>query len=403
MSVGHQGLNTRTLACLGGQPTFTRPIPVGQLYFPSWERYEQAMAGIFERGWYTNHGPLAREFEERLAEFFGVRHAVVVTNATVGLIMALKCLGIDGKVIVPGFTFVASAQSASWAGLEVEFCDVDPVTHQVTTETLAAALDPEVSAILAVNLWGGACRPGEIAALARERGLKLVFDSAHGAGVTWDGVPLGGFGDAEVFSFHATKVLGATEGGCVCTDDDGLAARLRNMRSSYGAGPPVAVPLTSNGRFSEAQAAIGLMSLEDFPANRGHNERIFEIYRQALSGIPGLSVVEPANTDRSNYQYAVVEVEADAFGLSRDALLKVLHAEQVIARRYFHPGVHRTVPYNRDPDRWQLPVTDYLCGRLLQLPIGALVSTDDAAEIAELLARIEANSSAVAGAIGSGS
>lgn len=396
------GQDTRMLALLGGEPTFARPIPVGQLYFPSWERYESAMAGIFERGWYTNHGPLAREFEQRLGDFFGVKHAVAVTNATVGLIMAMKCLGLDGKVVVPGFTFVASAQAATWAGLEVEFCDVDPATHQVNAETLAAALDAEVSAIMAVNLWGGTCRPDEIAAFARARGLKLVFDSAHGAGVPYAGKPLGGFGDAEVFSFHATKVLSATEGGCVCTNDDELAARLRNMRSSYGAGPPAAVPLTSNGRFSEAQAAIGLMSLDDFPANRAHNERIFDVYRQGLAAIEGLRVVEPSATERSNYQYAVIDVDEQAFDLSRDALLKALHSEQVIARRYFHPGVHRTVPYNAEPERWQLPVTDFLCGRLLQLPIGALLNEDDAAQIVDLLARIDANRSAVARAIGKG-
>lgn len=392
--------DTRRLACLGGEPTFTRPIPVGQLYFPSWERYEQAMAGIFERGWYTNHGPLAREFEERLARFFGVKHAIAVTNATVGLIMALRCLGLEGKVVVPGFTFVASAQSISWAGLEVKFCDVDSATHQVTVDTLEAAIDPDVSAILAVNLWGGTCRAAEVTAFARERGLRLVFDSAHGAGVTCGGVPLGGFGDAEVFSFHATKVLSATEGGCVCTNDDDLAARLRNMRSSYGSGPPVAVPLTSNGRFSEAQAAIGLMSLEDLPANRAHNERIFDVYRQGLSAVTGLDMVEPADTDHSNYQYAVVEVDRDALGLSRDAVLKALHAEQVIARRYFYPGVHRTVPYNSEPDRWQLPVTDQLCGRLLQLPIGALLDEDDAHQIIDVLARIDTNCAAVAGTVG---
>ena len=393
----------RTLAALGGEPAFATPLPVGQLYFPSWERYERAMKGIFERGWYTNHGPLAQEFEERLARFFGVKHAIVVTNATVGLLMALKCLDLEGKVVVPGFTFIASAQAVTWAGLEVEFCDVDPVTQQVTPATLTAAIDGDVSAILPVNLWGGTCRPAEIAAFARERGLRLVFDSAHGAGVACGGVPLGGFGDAEVFSFHATKVLSATEGGCVCTNDDELAAKLRNMRSSYGAGPPTQVPLTSNGRFSEAQAAIGLMSLDDFPANREHNESIHRIYGDGLGSIPGLSLLVPVDTDRSNCQYAVIEVDDEACGLPRDALLRALHAERVVARRYFHPGVHRTVPYAEEASRWNLPVTDRLCGRLLQLPVGALVSEDDAERIVELLAQITAHSADVAVALGSGS
>lgn len=398
MSVG--GLEA-TLACLGGDPAFARPLPVGQLYFPSWERYERAMAGIFERGWYTNHGPLAREFEQRLAAFFGVRHAVVVTNATVGLIMSLKCLGLEGKVLVPGFTFVASAQAITWAGLEVGFCDVDPLTQQVTTETLAAALDDDVAAILAVNLWGGTCRPSELAAFADEHGLRLVFDSAHGVGVTTgDDVALGGFGDAEVFSFHATKILSATEGGCVCTDDDELAARLRNMRSSYGAGPPAQVPLTSNGRFSEVQAAIGLMSLDDFPRNRDNNRRTHELYAEALAEIPGLSLLVPADTRQSNYQYAVIDVDAADYGVPRDMLLRALHAEGVIARRYFHPGVHRTVPYVRQQPARDLPVTDLLCGRLLQLPVGALVSEDDARRIGHLLERIHTQSAHVISALG---
>jgi dTDP-4-amino-4,6-dideoxygalactose transaminase len=198
----------RRLACLGGPPAFAEPLPVGQLYFPAWERYEEAMSGIFARGWYTNHGPLAQEFEERLARFFGVRHAIVVTNATVGLIMAMRCLGLQGTVIVPAFTFVASAQAISWAGLQVRFCDVDPDTHQVTPETVAAVLDPTVSAILAVNLWGGSCRPARMESFARRRGLALIFDSAHGVGVRADGARLGRFGDAEVFSFHAKGLSG---------------------------------------------------------------------------------------------------------------------------------------------------------------------------------------------------
>lgn len=386
------------LACLGGQPAFAEPLPVGQMYFPSWERYENAMRGVFERGWYTNHGPLARELESRLAAFFGVEHAVVVSNATVGLLMTIRCLDLHGSVIVPGFTFVASAQAVTWAGLEVRFCDVDPKTHQVTTETLSDAFDDDVAAILAVNLWGGTCDPPAIDQFARRHGVSLVFDSAHGVGVRSNGVPLGGFGDAEVFSFHATKILSATEGGCVCTNDGELAARLRNMRSSYGAGPPTSVPLTSNGRFSEAQAAIALMSLEDFELNREHNERIHRCYERGLEDLPGVRLYQPVNADLSNFQYAVVEIDADRAGLGRNAVLAALRAEGVVARRYFYPGVHRTPPY-LDGGVPQLPATDGLCDRLLQVPVGALVSEEAAGTVCELLRGICADPVAVRAAV----
>lgn len=394
------------LAVLGGDPLFAAPVPVGQLYFPAWPRYETAMRELFARGWYTNHGPLARELEARLADFFQVKHVVTATNGTTALMMAAKALDLSGSVVMPGFTFVASAQAMTWSGLDVRFCDVDPKTHQVTPETVAAALDgPEldgpapkaraldkpVSAVLGVNLWGGSCGPRALGDFARERGLRVLFDSAHGAGVRADGAPLGCFGDLEMFSFHATKVISATEGGCVTTNDDALAARLRNIRSSYGAGPPVEVPVTSNGRVSEAQAAIALMSLEDYPSRRANNEWLHCLYHDGLRSIPGLAVLAPANVEESNYQSVVVDVEAAELGISRDALLDVLHAENVIARRYFFPGVHRTVPYRELPGTagLRLPVTEALCERLIQLPIGALVTGETVLRIVELLSDVQ--------------
>jgi dTDP-4-amino-4,6-dideoxygalactose transaminase len=385
------------LALLGGTPQFSSPLPVGQLYFPSWDRYESAMRQVFARGWYTNFGPLEAELEARLATFFEVSNVVTVTNATVGLVMALRALDLHGSVVVPGFTFIASAQAVTWNGLDVRFCDVDPVTHQVTPDTLEPALDESVSAVLAVNLWGGACGPTAVEDFCRQRGLRLVFDSAHGSGARVGDKALGGYGDLEVFSFHATKVIGATEGGCICTDDDDLAARLRSMRGSYGPGARAAVPITGNGRMSEAQAAIALMNLDDFADHRQHNEEILAIYRDGAARIPGVRIVEPSGVSSSNFQCAVLEVDPGQFGLGRDDLLRALHAEGVVARRYFHPGVHRTVPYTAGAGlaATDLPTTDMLCEKLVHLPIGALVDSQTCEEIVELLAAIGRYSSAL--------
>jgi dTDP-4-amino-4,6-dideoxygalactose transaminase len=374
-------------ALLGGSPAFDHPLPVGQLYFPSWERYEAAMRGIFERGWFTNHGPLAQELEQRFAELTQVRNAVTVTNATLGLVMGAKALGLTGKVVVPSFTFVATAQAMTWAGLEVVFADVDPETHQLTPATLAPVLDDDVCGVLAVNLWGGTCGPGALEELCAERGLTLFFDSAHGTGVSVGGRPLGGHGSLEVFSFHATKTLSATEGGCVCTDDDDLAARLRNIRSSYGAGTPVAVEVTGNGRFSEAQAAIALLNLDDLPANVANNTRLHAAYTEGLSGIDGIRVVAPTGADESTHPYLVAEVDEPSFGMSRDALVGLLAAENVVARRYFRPGVHRLPPYRDDPRNGalRLPATEHLARTLVQLPIGALVDLGSVERICTLV------------------
>ena len=386
-----------SFARFGATPLFAKPIPVGQLYFPSWERYEAACRGIFEREYYNNNGPLLNEFEARLHEFLGVKHALCVANATLGLMMVADALELKGKVILPAFTFIASAQAMSWAGLEPVFCDIDRNTHQLDHTKAETLIDGDVSAIMGVNLWGGACRPRELAALAEARGVKLFFDSAHAFGCQVDNTPIGGFGAAEVFSFHATKVLSTSEGGCITTNDDALAERLRSIRPSYGGQPPVNVVRVANARMSEAQAAVGLMNLDDFPAHQAHNATLFETYRQAFESVPGIRVRPPAGVSYSNYQYGLCTIDEASFGLSRDSLIELLRAENIVARRYFYPGAHRSIPYDRELPQYfdALPATDEACATSLQLPIGALLGNDDALRICDLVSRIQANASEI--------
>lgn len=374
------------LAIFGGSPAFERPLPVGQLYFPGWDDYEAHFRDIFARQWYTNQGPLVQEFERRLQAVFGVRHAICVTNATIGLIMAAEALGLTGRVVTPSFSFIATAQALEWANLRPVFCDVDPATHHVTAALIEPHLDEDVSAILAVNLWGGSCDQQALQALADERNLQLFYNSAHAFGCCVNDVPIGRFGAVEVFYFHATKAFSSAEGGCLTTDDDELAKRLRNIRSSYGAGPPVPVAKTSNGRMSEAQAAIGLMSLDNFPGILARNEELFGLYRHGLADVEGLRLYQPVNVSRSNFQYVIVEVDEAEFGLSRDLLLQALRAENVVARRYFYPGAHRCFPWiERISDFAPLPNTDRLCERIIQFPIGALVANDAVGVLCDLL------------------
>lgn len=376
-------------AISGRPPAFAKPLPVGQLYFPEWPRYEAAMRKIWERRYYTNHGPLAQELEAALSGFLNVKHVVCVTNATIGLMMVAEALALKGKVIIPSHTFIATAQSLRWCGLQPVFCDVEPSSHHIDPLLVAELIDDDVSAILAVNLWGGACDVAGLEMLANDNDLALYFDSAQAFGCAVDGVPLARFGKAEVFSFHATKVLSAAEGGCITTNDDDVAARLRNIRSSYGAGRPTQVVKTSNGRMSEAQAAIALMSLDDYPLIQAKNKTLLDTYRRDLTGIPGIRLLHPANVTTSNYQYAVCELDEDAFGLSRNQLLRLLQTENVIARRYFYPGTHRCNGFNgnADADAIRLPVTERLCQMGFQLPLGLRVSNESAEKICTLIAR----------------
>jgi dTDP-4-amino-4,6-dideoxygalactose transaminase len=390
-------MSIERFAFFGAAPLFEKPLPVGQLYFPDWQVYELTFKDIFERQYYTNHGKLVQELEHKIQSFLGVKNAICVSNATIGLIMAAEAMKLYGKVIVPAFTFVASAQSIAWAGLEPVFCDVDFETHQVDKKYIDRFIDQDVSAILGVNLWGGSCDPGSLSEYADANGLKLYFDSAHAFGCAVNDTKIGNFGQAEVFSFHATKILNAAEGGCICTNDDDLADRLRNIRSSYGVRKSVNIVKTSNGRMSEAQAAIALISLENFYKYQKYNETLFNLYEKNISSIPGLYLKKPANVSYSNYQSVVCMVNEMEFGLKRDLLIDLLKAENIIARRYFYPGIHRTLPFSKKFGNcnYQLPNTDTICSTCIQLPIGSFVSTEAVEGICKIIGDAHNHSSEI--------
>jgi dTDP-4-amino-4,6-dideoxygalactose transaminase len=343
-------------------PAFATPVVCGQHNLPTMARFEAAMRGIFERRYYTNHGPLAREFEERLQSFLGVKHAIAVTNATIGLMMACEAVGLAGKkMLVPGVCNTAVAHTLFWCGIDPVFCDVDRQTGHLAP----GAGDTPVDVILATNLWGDSCDPASRARLARQCGVPVLFDSAHAFGCeVGDGQRLGGFGELEVFAFDAPQMLNAGGAACVATNDDELAARLRNIRSSYGAGRPVPVVKTSNGRMSEAQAAMGLLSLDDYAANRERNRALFNAYRAALGRIPGVRVVEPVNVTVSNHQALVCEIDGRVHGLSRDTLIERLAAHNVQAGRL-------SDVCHMPSQAGLLPVSEHIGQSWLTLPLGA--------------------------------
>lgn len=373
-SVGSPRSVPRRLAIEGGLPAFEEPIPVGQLYFPGWNQYQRIMLSLLDAGWYTNSGPLSFRAERELAQLYQVGNVITFVNATTAIMALAKASGISGPVVVPGFTFAATAQALTWAGLEVVFCDVDPTTHQVTAKTLRECLEsyggPRPDAVLAVDLWGGATDSVELEKLCRSEGLVLMFDSAQATGAKIHGKPVGGGGVARVFSFHATKILSATEGGCICTDDDELAHLIRNVRSSYGASEKRSVAVTLNGRFSEAQAALVLSGIPEVAGRIERNRLLLDAYRTHLADTPGVTVHRDPDGVVGNSSYAVLEIDCEHFGLERDKLVSVLKAENVLARRYFTPGVHRTPPYT-NLGRLSLPVTEDLCSKTVQLPLGS--------------------------------
>lgn len=375
------------LAILSGRPRFAEPLHVGRPNIGDREALLRRINYILDRRWLTNDGPCVREFEARVAAVAGVRHAVAVCNATAGLEIAVKALDLRGEVIVPSFTFIATAHALSWCGITPVFCDIDPATHNLDPERAAALVTERTTGILGVHVWGRPSAIEPLTELAQKRKLRLLFDAAHAFGVEHAGRAVGSFGDAEVFSFHATKFVNAGEGGAVVTDNDDLAARLRLLRNFGISGLDTGAQLGINAKMAEVSAAMGLSSIDGMEGFIAVNRKNWRGYREALGGIDGIALIPYAPKERCNYQYVVLEIDERLTGLDRDTLVDVLRAENVLARRYFYPGAHRMEPYlTLQPNAGRtLPHTEALAGRVIVLPTGSDVGSKEIGAIASIL------------------
>ena len=359
------------LAILGGSPAFAHKLHVGAPNFGDREAFNARMAGVFDRRWFTNDGPLVREFEAEIARRIGVKRCVATCNATIALEIAIRAAGLTGEVIVPSFTFIATAHALRWPEITPVFCDIDPATHNIDPDQVEALITPRTTGILGVHVWGRPAPVERLAEIAAKRKLVLLFDAAHAFGCSHRGRPIGSFGLAEVLSFHATKVLNSFEGGAVVTNDDALADKIRLMRNFGFADYDKVVTIGTNGKMTEASAAMGLTNLESLDHFIAVNRRNYEAYARALADLPGIALIPYDRREANNFHYVVLEVNEERFGLTRDELAAVLHAENVLARRYFHPGCHRMEPYRTQFPEVRLPWTEQLSARVLVLPTGA--------------------------------
>ncbi len=363
------------LAVFGGLPAFPDPLHVGRPAIGDRRRLLARLNAVLDRAWLTNDGPCVRELEQRIAALVGVRHCIATCNGTVALEIAIRALDLAGEVIVPSFTFVGTAHALQWQAITPVFCDIDPRTGTLDPARVEAMITPRTSGIIGVHLWGRACDVERLGEIARRRRLAILYDAAHAFGCSHRGRMIGGFGHAEVFSFHATKFFHTLEGGAIVTDDDALAERARLMKNFGFAGYDRVIHVGTNGKMNEFSAAVGLTALESLDEVIAVNRRNYRRYRAVLAGVPGLDLIGYDERERCNYQYVVARVDEAVTGIPRDLLVTVLHAENVLARRYFYPGCHRMEPYRSyfPHAGLLLPETERLAAAVLVLPTGPAV------------------------------
>ena len=367
-------------------PRFAAPLHVGRPNVGDRQEFHRLIDEILDRNWLTNAGPVVHEFERTLQDYLGVRNCIATCNGTVALEIAIQALDLAGDVILPAYTFAATAHAVRRVGATPIFADISAQSHNVDPAAVQARLSDRTSAILAVHLWGRPAPIEPLVTIANTVGIPLLFDAAHAFGCSAGGRMVGGFGRLEVLSFHATKFFNTLEGGAIVTNDDDLADRLRLYRNFGFSGYDNVVALGTNAKMNEVSAAMGLVNFANLDRVVSANRANHEAYARAFREADSVRLLDYDSSERCNYQYAVIEI-GDDFPASRDEVIQRLHDNNVLARRYFWPGCHRMQPYLADLES-QLPHlarTEDVAARVVVLPTGTAVSPEDCAAVAELV------------------
>ena len=388
--------STHSLSILGGKPAFDEPVHVGSPNTGNRQRLLELINDAFDRRRLTNHGPLVEELEERIAARHRIEHCVITCNGTIALQMAIRAAGLTGEVIVPAFTFVATAHALTWQKITPVFCDIDPETHNLDPACVEALITPRTSGVLGVHCWGRPCNVQALESIARHHGLALLFDAASCLGCSHRGSMIGRNGMAEILSLHVTKCVHSGEGGAILTKDSELAAQLRLMRNFGFDGYDHVASLGINGKMNEISAAVGLVGLDRVEEIIDTNRCNYLAYRDVFRGLPGLKMLRYDESEHNNYHYIVLEIGQDC-ALDRDELVAVLFAEGVLARRYFFPGCHRLEPYKSSLDcrHQKLRRTEDLTHRVLVLPTGCTVDEQVVGAIGNIIREAIGNAHAV--------
>lgn len=361
-----------TLALLGGRPAFETKLDIVRPVLPKVEALEGKFAAALASGQVTNMGVHSRELEARLAAYVGVKHCAVFCNGEAALIAMLQAARLQrgAEVVTTAYTFSGTAHAIAWNGLVPVFADVDPGTWTLDPADAERRITPRTAAILAAPLYGNPCDNDALTEVARRKNVRLFFDSASGCGSRYAGRPLGGFGEAEMFSFHATKVFLTMEGGAICTNDAAVFEAASMIRNFGKNGREADCDFVGfNGKMTEICALVGLELLPGLDAVVAHRNKVADRFRDRLGGLPGLrhqAVYPKATSSWLYYQFLVDEPE---FGLTRDELIAALMAENLAARRFNFPCNHQLSCYRHVGAPAHLPAAEYVASHSVALPV----------------------------------
>jgi dTDP-4-amino-4,6-dideoxygalactose transaminase len=309
-------------------------INVTKSMLPDRQKFDGYVDRILESGWFTNRGALVRELEGRLEAYLGVKNLVLVGNGTLAMQVAYKALGLSGEVITTPFTFIATASSIAWNGLDVVFADIDPQTFNIDPAKIEAAITPRTSAIVPVHVFGNPCEVECIQEIAEKHNLKVIYDAAHAFGVNYKGRSIMEWGDVSTISFHATKIFHTIEGGAMIFKDAALCEQVRKMINFGITGPESIELLGVNTRMNEFQAAMGLTLLDQLDEARKKRENLFHLYNSLLGERFPRPRWNPNANNNHHYYPILFESEEQVKRVE-----KALQEKNIFPRRYFYPSL----------------------------------------------------------------
>jgi len=369
-----------------------KPIFVTQPYLPPLQEFLPYLVEIWESKKLTNGGPMHAQLERELCSYLGVEHISLFANATIALVTATQALRVTGEVITTPYSFVATAHSLLWNGIQPVFADIDPVTLNLDPGRIEAAITPRTTAIMPVHCYGNPCDIDAIQRIADNYNLRVIYDAAHAFGVRRGGRSILQAGDLSVLSFHATKVFNTFEGGAIVSPDAKTKQRIDHLKNFGFVDEVTVVAPGINGKMSEINAAFGLLQLQHVERALARRREIDALYRQLLRGVTGITCVQPSGQDQPNCSYFPILVD-ERYPVDRDALYTRMREQGVFARRYFHPLISSFPMYRGLPSAasTNLPVATRMAQQIICLPIYPAMSDADVERVAAcVVARAEA-------------
>ena len=362
-----------------------KKILVARSSMPPFEEYAEMIRPLWDSVWLTNMGENHEKLTKELAAYLKVPYVSLFTNGHLALELCIQALGLTGEVITTPFTFVSTTQAIVRSGLIPVFCDIDPVTYTIDVNGIESLITERTSAIIPVHVYGNICDVESIDAIAKKHNLKVIYDAAHAFGVNYKGKGIGNFGDASMFSFHATKVFHTIEGGAISTGSEELVSKLYKMRD-FGIRDEEIVDLIGpNAKMNEFQAVMGLCNLLHIDEELKKRAAVVKRYRERLGKTEGLLICKAQKDVDPNYAYFPVVVDETKFGHTRDEIKDQLAAHQIFARKYFYPLTNKMECYGGKYADANVPNAAWTADRVLTLPMSASLELADVDRICDLI------------------